>query len=532
MAARVEITVDGRRVSVVEGTTLAAALFDLDVERMRTSVTGEPRSAVCGMGACHECRVTVNGVAHQRSCLIPCADGLFVETRATIPGPGGGNAAADGAALDRLTCDVAVIGGGPAGIAAASRAAERLGGDRVLVVDQGLRPGGQIWRHRDGDALPARARDCLARYERSGARWVPRTTVVGGSLDDGFVASDGSRALIIHARSAVIATGARELLLPFPGWTLPGVLGAGGAQALLKGGLRVSGRRVVVAGSGPLLLPVSAALARAGARVLAVAEQASATRVARFATGLVAHPDKLVEALWYRASMGAVRYRPGTWVARADGEGRVERVTLTDGHRRWDVSCDLLCCGYGLVPNLDLPRYLGCAIDDGRVVVDARQRTSVAGVFCAGEPTGVAGDAAALVEGEIAGLAAAGDDAGAASAARTRAREGWRRFADHLAFAFLPRDEVLALADADTVLCRCEDVRRGAVSPAWSARQAKLYTRIAMGPCQGAVCGAACQAMFGWSPNAVRMPVSPVTVGVVEQGSGFGVQGSGKGSGP
>lgn len=532
MPRDVEITVDGHAMQVREGTTLAAALLDAGITHFRSSVTGEPRAPICAMGVCFECRVTVDGRAHQRSCLIPCTAGLRVETAGSARSAHA--SAVDGAAAapsdaqaresDVIECDVAVIGGGPAGIAATACAAEC--GARVVVIDQGMRPGGQIWRHRDRTTLPRTARAWIERCESSGARWLSRTAVIAASVDGSsdrdahaperleLLVAQGERGHAVRAASVIVATGARELFLPFPGWTLPGVMGAGGAQALLKGGMTVRGRRVVVAGSGPLLLPVAASIARGGGRVALVAEQAPLGRVAAFGASLWAHPSKLLQAAGYGVALLGARQRFGAWVTRADGTGRVEQVTLTDGRRSWTLSCDLLCCSYAFTPNLELPRLLGCDVACGRVVVDALQRTSVPGVWCAGEPTGVAGETAALVEGEIAGLSAAGQAARAEAPRLKHARDGWRRFADHLADAFRPRDEVRALADAATVVCRCEDVRRDALDPSWSVRQAKLYTRIGMGPCQGMVCGAACGTLFGWSPPGVRPPLveSPVEV--------------------
>jgi NADPH-dependent 2,4-dienoyl-CoA reductase/sulfur reductase-like enzyme len=289
-------------------------------------------------------------------------------------------------------------------------------------------------------------------------------------------------------------------------------MGIGGAQALLKGGAEMRGTRVVLAGSGPLILPVAAALARAGARLAIVAEQAPMSRVARFGAGLWAHPGKLAQAAVYRAAFRAVPYRMGTWVESAEGDGRVQRVTLTNGRRRWSEPCDLLCCSHGLVPNTALARVIGCATYGGRVVVDTLQRTTVPGVYCAGEPTGIAGELAALVQGEIAGLAAAGRDAEANAPRLQRARESWRTFASALATTFALRDHVRALPQRDTIICRCEDVPLHRIDPMWSARQAKLYTRLGMGPCQGNICGAACSVMFGWEPDTVRPPVGGAEV--------------------
>jgi NADPH-dependent 2,4-dienoyl-CoA reductase/sulfur reductase-like enzyme len=284
-------------------------------------------------------------------------------------------------------------------------------------------------------------------------------------------------------------------------------MGMGGAQALLKGGLDVRGRRVVVAGSGPLLLPVAGALARAGAHVTRVLEQTPWSRLAQFATSLVRQPAKLLLAARYSAAIPFDAYRAGTWVERADGMDRVESVTITNGRRRWSEPCDLLCSSYGLVPMTELAQLLRCTIADGKVAVDGRQRTSVAHVYCAGETTGIAGDSASLAEGEIAGLCAATTDEAPLPREVVRARDLGRTFQGQLRRAFLPRREVLSLADAETIICRCEDVRFGRLERSWTGRQAKLYTRIGMGACQGAVCGPIVQQLFGWPPGSVRPPL-------------------------
>jgi NADPH-dependent 2,4-dienoyl-CoA reductase/sulfur reductase-like enzyme len=170
--------------------------------------------------------------------------------------------------------------------------------------------------------------------------------------------------------------------------------------------------------------------------------------------------------------------------------------------------CDLLCTGYGLVPNTELPRLIGCAAGPRGVVVDDQQRTSVAGVFCAGEPTGIGGVELAVTEGEIAGLCAAGRPHDAVALGRKRTR--LLRFAKQLEHAFALRDELRRLATPETIVCRCEDVLLGAIDPAWSPRQAKLYTRTGMGPCQGRMCGAALSFLHGWPPDVVRAPLEPV----------------------
>jgi NADPH-dependent 2,4-dienoyl-CoA reductase/sulfur reductase-like enzyme len=387
----------------------------------------------------------------------------------------------------------------------------------VVLIDQGIRRGGQVWRHRDARELPRLARRWLDRLDRSGAQCLAMATVIDATSDGVIGVARGDVFTSVSARALVLATGARELFIPYPGWTLPGAMGMGGAQALLKGGMRVSGKRVIVAGSGPLILPVAAAMARAGAHLVGVLEQASAAGLAGFARTLWRHPSKLADGARYRSSFARTRYRTGSWVTHAEGAERVERVTYTDGRRRWTADCDLLCCSYGLVPNLDLALLLGCAVDDGRVVVDESQRTSLSGVYAAGEPTGVAGELAALTEGEIAGLAAAGDSR-ATDRSLSRARQRWRVFAEQLALSFRPRRELRELAAPDTIICRCEDVPLSRLDPSWTVRQAKLYTRTGMGPCQGGVCGPACHFLFSWPHPHVRPPLGAPEVGVMGKG--------------
>ncbi len=405
-----------------------------------------------------------------------------------------------------LDADVIVVGGGPAGIAAATRAAEA--GARTAIIDAGLRPGGQIWRHVDPRVLPAEARRWIDRSRQAGVQWLLQSTVVDGSMGHGLtVVSRTQGTRVMRASRIVLATGARELFLPYPGWTLPNVTGVGGLQALLKGGLDVHGKHTIVAGSGPLLLPVAAALAKAGAHVSHVVEQAGVRHLARFAVSLLQQPAKLILAAQYRAALPVKAYRAGTWVERATGDQHVESVTLTDGRRHWTVRCDLLCCSYGLVPGTELARLLGCTITQGRVGVDDRQQTSVEGVYCAGESTGVAGDSAAVAEGEIAGLSAATSSDRELPANLRRARDVGRRFEQELRETFRPRGELLGLADRDTVICRCEDVRLGNLERTWTGRQAKLYSRLGMGACQGAVCGPLAQQLLGWPPGSVRPPL-------------------------
>ena len=315
------------------------------------------------------------------------------------------------------------MGGGPAGIAAAVHAAEA--GARTLLLDEQARPGGQIWR---GEAPPA-AREWLTRLARSGATVLAGATVVDAPGPNELLVERDGLPIRVGYERLVLATGARELFLPFPGWTLPGVVGVGGAQALLKAGARFEGLRVVVAGSGPLLLAVAAALKQAGARIVGIAEQAPLPRLAAFGAGLWRQPHRIAEGLGYAATLRGVPYRTGTWVREALGDAGALQVVLGGARAGEPWECDVLACGFGLVPNLELPRLLGCETTADGVVVDASQRTSRDGVFASGELCRIAGVEHALATGAIAGLAAAGRE-DAADARPRRAREtGLRRAA-------------------------------------------------------------------------------------------------------
>jgi D-hydroxyproline dehydrogenase subunit alpha len=531
MPERVRFTIDGRPAEAEAGASLLAALWNAGRRAVRTSVGGEPRGPLCAMGACFECRVTIDGEPHRRSCLETVRAGMAVILRDfDLTGPEGSAEIADpsspdsngaprddsatevpsapGPAAAPRGADVVVVGGGPAGIAAAVHAAEA--GARTLLLDEQAWPGGQVWRHR-GEA-PAAARAWLERLARSGAARLDRATVVDAPSPGELLVEREGRPVRVAFERLVLATGARELFLPFPGWTLPGVVGVGGAQALLKRGARFDGRRVVVAGSGPLLAAVAAALKRAGARVVGVAEQAPLTRLLVFGAGLWREPGKLAEGCGFAATLAGVRSRAGAWVREAGGREEVEHVVVTDGRREWRWDCDVVACGFGLVPNLELPRFLGCETTEDAVAVGASQETTRPGVFAAGELVGIAGVDRALTTGAIAGLAAAGRPVPRALARRRERQDG---FALRLARAFARRDELRSLGRPDTVVCRCEDVPLGRLAAAASSREAKLLTRAGMGPCQGRVCGAALSVLRGFSPDSVRAPLAPVPLEVL-----------------
>ena len=454
---------------------------------------------------------------------------------------------------------LAVVGAGPAGIAGGVAAADA--GIAVTVVDAGTQIGGQFYRQ-PAAALHARRPEALhhsrgswvslrSRFERHVASgrirylpdhhvWFAQHTDTGYRLH-ALIGPEQERSVTVAAPALLLATGAYERVLPFPGWTLPGVVTAGGAQAMLKGTLTLPGRRTVVAGTGPLLLPVAAGLAAAGARIEALIDCADPRDLIRRAPALAASPGKLVEGFGYALRFVRhrvpIRYRHT--VVAAYGKQRLEAVTVAaldpDGRVRTGsdqrIACDSLAIGHGLLPHLDLALGLGARIEEGNgpgVWVDEGQQTSVPWLWAAGETTGIGGAALAEVEGEIAGRSAAarlrqaaepdradGDTRSSASpvsgkSARTRNR--LRRFFAALDAVYSPPAMLTDLITADTTVCRCEEVTADAVREAvreygaTDLRTVKLLTRVGMGWCQGRMCGPAVAGLVGEFGGAVSVP--------------------------
>lgn len=408
----------------------------------------------------------------------------------------------------QLQFEIVVVGAGPAGISAACAAAES--GKRVAVVDDTPWLGGQIWRGEQARPKQPQAQRWLKKFRASGVTVLDRTSVIGAPEPGLLLAEhlDGPRE--IRWQKLILATGARELFLPFPGWTLPGVMGPGGMQALVKNGWPISGKRVVICGTGPLLAAVAAGLRGYGAKIISIAEQSPMGRVMDFGFALLRHPAKIIQGLGIGASIFGAPFRFGVWPVKADGDDSVRSVTLTNGIKTWTEECDLLACGFNLVPNVELPLALGCELENGFVRVDRLQATSAANVFCAGEPTGIGGADCALTEGQIAGCAASGQVSRAE--ALFGQRDTWHSFRASLAKAYALRDELKNLATNETLLCRCEDVTLGRVRQFSGWREAKLLSRCGMGPCQGRVCGAAAKFVLGWGMESVRPPVLPARV--------------------
>lgn len=379
---------------------------------------------------------------------------------------------------------------------------------QVLVVDDNPKLGGQIWRNELGKIKSPEAQKLIEKIERNEIDILNNSQVFAQLNEKCLLAETPNGTIELHFEKLIIATGARELFLPFPGWTLPNVFGAGGLQALVKSSLSVENKRIVVAGTGALLLAVAEYLKSKGAKVLLVAEQTSRSKFLKFGAGLWREPKKLSQTISLKRKILDVKYLTDCYVTSAEGNGKLESVELTRNGKNWRVECDMLACGFHLVPNIELASMVGCEIEKGYVAVNEFQETSVRDIYCAGEPNGIGGVEVSLIEGKIAGLVAVDKKEKANELFGEKKKS--QRFADALNKAFSLREELKNLPDAETIVCRCEDVKFGNLKEYASFREAKLQTRCGMGACQGRICGAATEVLFGWENESFRPPIFPV----------------------
>ncbi|MDQ1058530.1 thioredoxin reductase [Arthrobacter globiformis] len=444
---------------------------------------------------------------------------------------------------------VAVVGAGPAGLAAAVSAAEA--GAAVVVVDACPQPGGQFWRHRPETVEPnpdgkghhgwRTYRDLRARFDAGRhtgrIKYLPGQQVwMAEKTDGGFVVrmtptvtadpaygTAGSGSTVV-ARRLVLCPGGYDRQLPVPGWDLPGVMAAGGIQAFIKANGALPGKRFVIAGTGPFLLPVAAGIAQAGGQVLAVLESSSPKAWLPHLKAAASVPEKAVEGVEYAAVFARHRipYRirtiatevlgdaraSGVRTAKVDADGRVR-----PGTERVYTDVDVVGFGWGFTPQMELPLSLGVETrldaDSSLVgVVTERQESSIPGLFLAGEVTGVGGASLAVLEGLTAGASAAAEPDSAAGPPGFRAMARHRRFAEAMHRAHPIPDVWQDWLTPDTTVCRCEEVTAGEITEAREnlgardARTLKSFTRAGMGWCQGRVCGFAA-ACLGSGPGAL-----------------------------
>lgn len=397
--------------------------------------------------------------------------------------------------------DLVIVGAGPAGLSAALAAAPT--GKSIAIIDDNLEVGGQIWRNSTfaPNEIALKKRKELNEY--GNVTFICSAKIVAAFFKGNLLLELPNHSLNLYYRRLILCTGARELFLPFPGWTLPGVVGAGGLQALIKGGMPVKNEKIVIAGTGPLLLASADTAIKSGAQVLCIAEQASNMTVMKFVFSLWRWPNKIKQA-W---SLPHQLYQYNSYIIEAIGDKKLESVKLKTAKGIQIIQCDRLAVGYSLIPNIQLGQMLGCEIHENKIAVNTQQETSLDGVFAAGECTGFGGSELAIIEGTIAGLVAVGLESQITS--WTSQRTKYQKFADLLNTSFALRKEVKNLSRADTIFCRCEDVQYHQIVSRKSWIDAKLHTRCGMGACQGRMCSAAAASLFNWELPKSRLPLFP-----------------------
>lgn len=454
--------------------------------------------------------------------------------------------------------EIVVIGAGPAGMAAATVAARS--GARVTLIDEYPRPGGQYLKgvQQVSKAVKVsqserRARALMDQLE--GMNLELRTNTLVWGIEGHSLALAGPPGLErLDARAIIIAAGARELVLPFPGWTIPGVITLGAAQIMVKAHDTLPGQRVLLAGSGPLLLSAARQLADCGADVLAVIEAVRPLQGLPHIPAIWGNWERLREGWHYLRALQRrkIPFQFGRAVVRAYGNERVKSARVVrldrDGHpipgSETEFAVDALCLGFGFIPNIELTQLAGCEhVFDPRKggwapIVDESMQTTVAGIFAAGETSGVAGAQAAMMTGHIAGQAAASALGFVHPDILSRSLEDLaaplrhaRRLATVLNTLFSPPEGLSAMAADDTIVCRCEDVSVGKVrsaikNGALMLDALKNELRVGQGPCQGRTCGPLLARMVAEATGSalsdagtfrVRPPVKPVSLGVLSQ---------------
>ena len=559
-AGTVGFLYQGQAVDAGAGDTVAAALVAAGHLALREAGDGSHRGVFCGMGACHECAVMVDGSPGHLACMVGVGEGMDVRRQPARPAPPDPTVSTE--ERRELSPSVLVVGGGPAGLSAAATMAEA--GVDVVLLDERSKLGGQFYKqpgpdreidralldgqYRAGRALAARVRD-------SGVLVISGVTVWGAFRPDLLMARSDGCSWILHPDHLVLATGANERAVPLPGWTLPGVMTTGAAQTLLRSSQVAPGERVLLSGNGPLNMQVAAELVRAGVTVSALVEQADLRwwMNGRAGTGmLLSAPELVRRGLGYRVTLARARVpvMDRSSVVEILGDGRVEAAVVArldpSGNRirgtERELETDAVCLGYGFVPANEIPRALGCDhhVDEasGSLVTTrtVSGRTSIDTVWVVGDAGGVKGAYVAGALGTLAGADVLADlgvvhaqDSPSSLGEARRLLRRHLRFQGQLEDLYRARPLTTELATDTTLVCRCESVsveelRTSFTGGALTAGAVKRLTRAGMGKCQGRYCSPSVLALAGeasgtppdeFSGFAPQAPVRPVFISEV-----------------
>ncbi|MDR9751468.1 FAD-dependent oxidoreductase [Pseudomonas sp. SZMC_28357] len=553
----IAITFEGTEFTARPGESLAAALIAGGVRHFRETRSGACRGIFCGMGVCQECLVEIDGRPNQRACMTKVVAPISVKR--SLGNPVLPLDVAQAVVIEPLhvrTPDVLVIGAGPGGLSAALAA--RQAGASVVVLDERSLAGGQYYKqlsvtgpdiappdrqHRQGAQL-------IAEVQASGVEMIGDALVWGAFEPGEYGVAINGHTQRWKPRATIIATGAFERGWQVPGWTLPGVMTTGAAQTLWRTARRLPGKRVLIAGNGPLNLQLAAELLAGGATVVAVVEAAAAPGLSTLPSLLrmaSAVPGLMLDGVRYRLALARGRGKMihQALVSGIEAQGESLRVSLSDAKGQalpevFEVDC--VCLGYGFEPANELLRALGCSHDydsERRQLVtrrDARGQTDINGVFALGDCTGLGGAKAALAEGRLVGLEAAiacgfnpsGElhESGREAESELKRQRAFQKALWTLYKADAKPPAVKAAAKDGCLVCRCEEVSFATLQQALddgisTVGAIKRHTRIGMGRCQGRYCapllddkvcamtGVQRHELSGFAP---RLPVKPVTI--------------------
>jgi NADPH-dependent 2,4-dienoyl-CoA reductase/sulfur reductase-like enzyme len=445
--------------------------------------------------------------------------------------------------------NVVIIGAGPAGIRAAQTLVAH--GVKPILIDESPRGGGQIYRRQPANFK--RSAQQLYGFEASKAEAVHRTidalatqidyrpeTLVWNAENGQLDTLNNGRSSVVEYQKIIVATGATDRILPVPGWTLPGVYSLGAAQIALKYQGCAIGERVAFCGSGPLLYLVAYQYAKAGAKVLAVLDSAPFSAQIRALPALLGQPSTLTKGMYYRSWLTAhgIPVHQGATLDTIEGDQRVSAITWDNGQR---LECDAVAFAHALRSETQLADLLACdfhwnALNRAWLPTrDSAGRSSVEGVYLAGDGAGIMGADAAEMAGERAALALLEDSGIKVDGARSGQLEhklaSIERFRHGLETAFPFPNDWAAKAPDDLIICRCEEVSVGEVRAVvdeghWELNRVKAHCRIGMGRCQGRMCGsAAAEIVAQHSGRALdsigrlrgQAPIKPLPFGVEVQ---------------